>query len=179
MSTKSKAGSRRGRAPKTSRVLVEANDDVLLQQSLLDSFSHGDSVTTHSYRQSKDGETRKRLIAEVEDVMNKVNHSLRAKNVKALPPLMLSSLCLHQYNTDLILATPVDTLNKLCQTLASSFYKPYEQEMREMSISIIYYMVSASTIWSLTISQTTHTIPLLISFIEKAEETAQSVVSYQ
>ena len=92
---------------------------------------------------------------------------------------ILCKLCLHQYNTDLILATPVDTLNKLCQTLASSFYKPYEQEMREMSISIIYYMVSASTIWSLTISQTTHTIPLLISFIEKAEETAQSVVSYQ
>jgi len=81
---------------------------------------------------------------------------------------ILCKLSFHQSNVSLLLATPRETLNKLCQILASNLIDQ-DWPVKELSISIIYYIVSSSSTWSTTIAKTTHTIPLLISFIEQAD----------
>jgi len=93
---------------------------------------------------------------------------------------ILCKLCLHQSNTDLLLATPPkDRLYMLCQVLAKKLYKYEDQSIREMSISLLHYIISASIALSLTISLNTPTIPLLISFIEHAELGAQHIARHQ
>jgi len=85
---------------------------------------------------------------------------------------ILSKLCFNQSNVSLLLATPKETLNKLCQILASNLIDQ-DWVVKELSISIIYYIVSSSSTWSITIAKTTNTIPLLISFVEQAEMKAK------
>jgi AT-rich interactive domain-containing protein 1 len=92
---------------------------------------------------------------------------------------IICKLCLHQANIDLLLATPRDRLDNLCQVLAKKLYKSDELAIREMSISIMFYITNSSTALSLTLSLHTPTIPLLISFIEKVEEAAQHVARHQ
>eukprot|EP00092_Neocalanus_flemingeri_P037550 GFUD01040885.1.p1 GENE.GFUD01040885.1~~GFUD01040885.1.p1 ORF type:complete len:344 (+),score=119.71 GFUD01040885.1:540-1571(+) len=93
---------------------------------------------------------------------------------------ILCKLCLHQSNIDLLLATPPRArLYQLCEVLARKLYKSEDQAMREMSISLLHYISSASTTFSLYISLHTPTTPLLISFIEQAEEAAQNVARKQ
>jgi len=91
MSSKSNAGSRRGRPPKPKTLVAAAAGNFHTNEDegcppLKHSFNQvqGDSVTKQSQSKddSKDGDTRKRLIAEVENVMTQVNRSLKAKNVK-------------------------------------------------------------------------------------------------
>jgi len=85
---------------------------------------------------------------------------------------ILSKLCFNQSNVSLLLATPKETLDKLCQILASNLIDQ-DWVVKELSISIIYYIVSSSSTWSITIAKTTNTIPLLISFVEQAEMKAK------
>jgi len=85
---------------------------------------------------------------------------------------ILSKLCFNQSNVSLLLATPKKTLNKLCRILASNLIDQ-DWLVKELSISIIYYIVSCSSTWSITIAKTTHIIPLLISFVEQAEMKAK------
>ena len=93
---------------------------------------------------------------------------------------ILCKLCLHQSNTDLLLATPPqDRLGLLCQVLAKKLYKSEDQAIREMSISLLHYLTSASTFMAQNISLNTPTIPLLIAFIEHAESGAQHVAKHQ
>jgi len=93
---------------------------------------------------------------------------------------ILCKLCLHQSNTDLVLATPPrERLDQLGQVLAKKLYKSEDQSVRETSISLLHYIISANTEFSLSMSLHTPTISLLITFVEQAEEAAQKIAQHQ
>jgi len=113
----------------------------------------------------------------VSDQAMDVNILTLTMSVQKIALEILCKLCLNHSNVDLLLATPKVTLKKLCHTLACNLINQ-DEPIKVMSISIIYYIVSSSSTWSITISQTTHTIPLLISFIEQAEEQAEKKAKF-
>ena len=114
----------------------------------------------------------------VSDQAMDINILTLTMSVQKIALEILCKLCLNHSNVDLLLATPKVTLKKLCHTLASNLINQ-DEPIKVMSISIIYYIVSSSSTWSTTISQTTHTIPLLISLIEQAVEQAEKRAKYQ
>jgi len=93
-------------------------------------------------------------------------------NVQKIALEILCKLCFLQSNVSLLLATSKETLDKLCQILARNLIDQ-DWLVKELSISIIYYIVSSSSTWSTTIAKTTHTIPFIISFIEQADMKAK------
>lgn len=87
----------------------------------------------------------------------------------------LTKLSIAESNVDLILATPWDRIDKLLGNLVRSLGRHEEQTMREFAVVLLSNFSSEASA-ARAIALTGKTIPLLVSFIEQAEQAAMHVV---
>lgn len=92
----------------------------------------------------------------------------------------LSKLSILDSNVDLILATPPwSRIDKLYQNLARSLSRHEDQTIREFSVVLLSNLSSADSSSARAIALTGCAIPLLISFVEQAEQSALQVANSQ
>ncbi|CAG2160897.1 unnamed protein product [Oppiella nova] len=92
----------------------------------------------------------------------------------------LSKLSILDSNVDLMLATPPwSRIDKLYQNLARSLSRHEDQTIREFSVVLLSNLSSADSSSARAIALTGCAIPLLISFVEQAEQSALQVANAQ
>lgn len=90
----------------------------------------------------------------------------------------LSKLSIFEFNVDLILATPPwSRMQKFFSNLSRSLGRHEDQTIREFAIVLLSNFSSVETATARAIALIHNTIPLLISFIEVAEQCAMRVVA--
>ncbi|CAG2100121.1 unnamed protein product [Medioppia subpectinata] len=92
----------------------------------------------------------------------------------------LSKLSILDSNVDLMLATPPwSRIDKLYHNLARSLSRHEDQTIREFSVVLLSNLSSADSSSARAIALTGCAIPLLISFVEQAEQSALQVANSQ
>jgi len=84
---------------------------------------------------------------------------------------IISKLCFHRSNVENMLIMPsLDKIVILCSFLSKMLHSSLELSMIEMSISILYYIVSSDSEFLSAIASETGLISLFISFIQEADD---------
>ena len=92
----------------------------------------------------------------------------------------LSKLSILDNNVDLMLATPPwSRIDKLYHNLSRCLSRHEDQTIREFSVVLLSNLSSADSSSARAIAQTGCAIPLLISFVEQAEQSALQVANAQ